>query len=271
MIDAENLAVRGAGEYKMEILEKSDNKIVFVLKDINYTIANTLRRLINSEVCTLAIEDVTIKKNSSALYDEMLAHRLGLVPLKTDLKSYTKIDQCKCKGKGCESCNLILTLKAKGPCNVYASELKSKDPKVIPVYPNILILKLLKNQEIDIEATAILSCGKDHAKFSPGLVYYFGYPRIKAKTDKISSKAADACPVNILEVEDGKLKIKNIEKCTLCKACEEYSIEAKGDEKDFIFTIESWGQLTIKEIVTEAVKKMEEKLDEFEGLIKKIK
>ncbi len=257
---------------ELKILEKNNDKITFVLGEINYAIANALRRAVNSEVCTLAIEDVQIKKNSSALYDEMLAHRLGLTPLKTDLKSYTKIEECKCKGKGCAHCNLILTLKVKGPCNVYASDLKSTDPKVCAVYPNMLIAKLLKNQEINLEATAILSNGKNHAKFSPGLAYYHGYPNIKTRADKISSKIADACPVNILEVSNGKLKVKDAEKCTLCKACEEdRTVEANGDESKFIFSIESWGQLSAKEILTEAVNAMNSKLDEFEELIKKIK
>ena len=96
----------------IKILNKTNNEVVFILEDVNYVIANTLRRLVNSKVCTLAIEDVHINKNSSALYDEMLAHRLGLIPLKTDLKSYTQKDKCKCKGKGCLHCELKLSLKS---------------------------------------------------------------------------------------------------------------------------------------------------------------
>ncbi len=261
-------------EEKMDfkILNKTNNETVFVLSGINYVIANTLRRLIISEVCTLAVEEIHVAKNSSALYDEMLAHRIGLIPLKTDLKSYTKKQECKCKGKGCVHCELKLSLKVKGPCTVYASDLKSTDPKVVPVYPNIPIDKLLKNQDLDFEATAILSNGKDHTKFSPGLVYYLGYPNIKITQGKNLNKAAEACPINILEVKDGKLIVKDEEKCILCKACENASdaIKISGSDESFIFHVEPWGQLSVKEMFSQAVKIMDDKLDEFSKLIKKV-
>jgi len=107
----------------------------------------------------MAIEDVEVRKNSSSLYDEMIAHRLGLIPLTTDLKSYNLPSECKCEGKGCARCQLVLTLSAKGPGIVYSSSLKSKDPKVKPVFDNFPIVKLLKGQEIELEATATLGTG----------------------------------------------------------------------------------------------------------------
>ena len=257
----------------LKMLNKTNNETVFVLSDINHVIANTLRRLITSEVNTLAVEDIHVIKNSSALYDEMLAHRIGLIPLKTDLRSYTKKEECKCNGKGCVHCELKFKLKVKGPCTVYASDLKSKDPKVVPVYPNMPIVKLLKDQDIDLEATAVLSNGKDHAKFSPGLIYYHGYPKIKITQGRNLNKATEACPVNILEVSKGKLKVKDVEKCILCKACENVSdaIKVEGSEDSFIFHVEPWGQLSVKEMLTEAVKLMDGKLDEFGKLVKKLK
>ena len=66
---------------------KDKTKISFLIKGIHYTYANALRRIIINKVPTMAIENVEIRKNSSALYDEMVAHRLGLIVLKTNLKS----------------------------------------------------------------------------------------------------------------------------------------------------------------------------------------
>lgn len=222
----------------IKILNKTNNEVVFVLDNSNHIVANTLRRLINSEVCTLAIENVSVIKNSSAIYDEMLAHRLGLIPLKTDLKSYTKFDECKCKGKGCAHCQVVFSLKVKGPCTAYASDLVSNDKKIVPVYPNIPIVKLLKDQELSIEATAILSNGKDHTKFSPGLAYYFGYPEGASDSEVV------------------KLEASKIEKCS---------------DKKFVFNLESWGQLSAREILSEAINILDAKLDEFGKLIKKLK
>ena len=67
---------------------KEQGKLSFILRDSNPVFANTLRRLMIDEVPTMAIDDVEFSKNNSILYDEMIAHRLGLIPLKTDLKSY---------------------------------------------------------------------------------------------------------------------------------------------------------------------------------------
>src|SRR3972149_11609867 len=92
-------------EYKMEITilneEKKNKKVTFLVKGTSVSYVNTIRRLIMNEVPTMAIEDVEIRKNSSILYDEIIAHRLGLIPLTTDLKSYNLPDKCKCEGKGC--------------------------------------------------------------------------------------------------------------------------------------------------------------------------
>ena len=85
-----------------EILRlKDENKLSLIIKDTTPAFVNALRRIILDEVPTMAIEDVEFRKNNSILYDEMIAHRLGLLPLKTDLKSYTVPEHCKCEGKGC--------------------------------------------------------------------------------------------------------------------------------------------------------------------------
>jgi len=157
---------------EIKLLEKSEDSVKFYVKDIDYSFANLIRRSIMNEVPIMAIDEVTFHKNSSALYDEILAHRLGLLPLSTDLKSYNVKEECKCKGKGCARCQLKLVLQAKGPCTVYAENIKSKDPKVKPVQANMPIVKLLKGQQLQFEAVASLGYGKNHTKHTPGLVFY---------------------------------------------------------------------------------------------------
>ena len=126
--------------------DKDNNKTSFILMDSTPSFANILRRIIIEEVPTMAIEDVEFSKNNSILYDEMIAHRLGLLALTTDLKSYNIPAECKCEGKGCARCQLKLTLKSKGPSMVYASEIHTRDAEVKPVYGKTPIVKLLKNQ-----------------------------------------------------------------------------------------------------------------------------
>ena len=111
---------------QLKLLNKKEDKVIFLITDTEAYIVNALRRIIIEEVPTMAIEDVTFIKNQSALYDEIIAHRLGLIPLTTDLKSYNLPSECKCKGKGCAQCQLKMVLEAKGPCTVYAENIKSK-------------------------------------------------------------------------------------------------------------------------------------------------
>ncbi|MFA5797737.1 MAG: DNA-directed RNA polymerase subunit D [Candidatus Woesearchaeota archaeon] len=199
--------------------EEKKERISFSLTGVDVAYANTLRRLMGFEVPVMAIDDVEFRKNNSILYDEMLAHRLGLIPLTTDLKSYNLMSECKCAGAGCASCTVKFTLKAVGPCTVTTADLKSKDPDIKPISHKIQIVRLLEGQELELEATAILGQGKEHSKWCPGLVFY----RIPDQ-----------------------------------------------DKDEFIFTIESWGQLTPKEIVIKAIDLYNSQLEEFTELVKKI-
>jgi DNA-directed RNA polymerase subunit D len=115
--------------------------------------------------------------------------------------------------------------------------------------------------------------GKYHMKFSPGLIYYRGYPIIKIKSIKNPEAIKAVCPAKVYDVKGGKLKITDEKKCILCKACVEASknnIEVNGSSEDFIFHIEPWGQITPKEMLLKAVEIMDSKLNEFNKLIKKI-
>ncbi len=256
--------------------KKDENKLSFILKDSNAAYANALRRIMLEEVPVMAIEDIDMRKNSSVLYDEIIAHRIGLIPLTTDLKSYSLPEKCKCEGKGCARCQVKLTLQtSKGAGMVYASELKSKDSAIKPVFPKMPIVKLLKSQQLELEATAILGKGKVHSKWSPCLVYYKKKPVVEIGNVKNPEEVVDKTHGNIFEIKNGKLGVvkENLFKFDLAGIAEEVS---DGEIKvtyvdDYIFNIESWGQLSCKEIVTKAVEIFNEQLDEFTEDIKKSK
>ena len=257
--------------------DKKEGKISFALRDSNPAFANLIRRIILENVPTLAIEDVEFKNNDSILYDEVIAHRLGLLPLITDLKTYTSSDKCKCKGKGCARCSVVLTLTEKGPKTVYASALKSKDPKVKPVFPETPIVKLLKDQKLQFTATAILGQGKEHTKWSPAHVHYKSIPIIEIKKDKqeVLKELKSHKEITIEETK-GIIKLintsnKGIEIPNECMDKIGDKLELKKNNEDFIFFIESWGQLPIKEIVSMAVENIHERFDEFSDNLKKAK
>jgi DNA-directed RNA polymerase subunit D len=260
---------------KVEInnLDKKQNKLTFTLSDVNPPYANALRRIMSSEVPTMAIEDVEIRKNNSISYDEVLAHRLGLIPLTTDLKAYNLIDDCTCKGAGCAKCTLKLTLSVKGPKKVVSGDLKSQDPKVIPVDDKYLIATLIENQEIEVVATAVLGKGKVHSKWSPGHMVYKYSPKIKINKQPKNPKAIqEICPFDVFDVKKDKLEVANEQNCTLCNACtdvlKDNEITVTGDDTKFIFEVESFGQLDPREIVQNAVSVFNDKIKDFETQLK---
>ena len=96
---------------KIKILKIDYNNIEFELYNTELTIANALRRVIISEVPTLAIDIVEIQENTSALHDEYLAHRMGLIPLvSTDVDSFNYLNQCNCEQGNCEKCGVSFKL-----------------------------------------------------------------------------------------------------------------------------------------------------------------
>jgi DNA-directed RNA polymerase subunit D len=258
---------------KIERISKSNEKIVFLVKGITNSLANALRRTVN-EIPTLAIDTVEFYKNDSALYDEFIAHRLGLVPLHAP-KTFVSRDKCSCKGKGCLKCTASLKLKAKGPCTVYSRDLKAKGVEV--VYGDMPIAILAKEQELELSAEAILGIGKEHTKFTPGLLWFNSYPIINVKgcEGETAKELASLCPVKAINVKDGKMIIDAL-KCNMCNACveasekkEKCSIEIVPSTEDFIFFIESFGQIDADEIFAESISALNDNLDELAKKLKK--
>jgi len=155
----------------IKILESSDSRIKVSIKGVDRVYANALRRFAISEVPCMAIDDVVVQQNSSVLYDEILAHRLGLIPLSTDLKGYVLPQDCSCKTDlGCSKCRVLLVLNAIATDDVktiYSGDLRSEDESVKPYVDNIPIVKLAPDHEIKLEAYAKLGKGRDHAKWQP--------------------------------------------------------------------------------------------------------
>jgi DNA-directed RNA polymerase subunit D len=260
---------------KIKILEKKDNSVRFLLKDSYSVFANTLRRIIKSEVPVMAIDDIYISKNSSPLYDEMIGLRLGLIPLKTDLKTYIPPEKCKCQTH-CSHCSVTLTLRKQGPCYVYSQDLVSDDPRVVPVHEKIPIVFLAEKQVLEIEAIAKLGISKNHVKWSPGLATYKNLSKVEVDTKLCTSclKCIDACPRKILrKVPKKKIIAQPIYECSYCKSCEEAcdtgAIKVTRSDRDFVFYVESFGQLPVDEIILQSAKILNKKAKDFIKLVSK--
>lgn len=232
---------------------------------------SALRRIILSEIPTMAIEWVVFRKNDSALNDEIIAHRLALVPLKFDKKAYNLPEKCTCKGKGCSRCQVKLVLKKKGPCMVYSGDLKSDAKDVKPVYNDIPIVELFEDQELELEATAQLGLGKIHAKWQGGIVGYKNVPKITIKNVKNLKEVVEKCPRNVFKIEKNRLVIDNPLKCNYCMQCTNNGIKVEAVENSFVFNVETASGLTAKDLIIGASLNLEERLNELRKKLKKLK
>ena len=155
----------------IKILERDNNHIVIEFNDIPRQYVNALRRLSINQVPTFAIDDVVILENSSVMHDEAVAHRLGLIPLRTDLERFVMPDVCDCKSTlGCSKCRVLLVLDTESQDKtkvITSADLVSEDEVVKPVNNEIPIVALAPGQKLKFEAYARLGTGKNHAKWQP--------------------------------------------------------------------------------------------------------
>jgi len=216
---------------KIQNNDKKQQKLSFVT-DMSLSLANAIRRSI-LEVPIMAIDEVEIIRNDSALYDEIIAHRIGLIPIKTDSNKEIKFK-----------------LKEKGPKIVYSTDIK---PSVDTEY-KLPIVILDEEQEIEIVANAKLGIGVQHIKHSPGLIYY---------KHNLDSEVLDFVSVD----DDAKISYNEEE---LIKLSDEQKNKIKNtkEAKELIFEIESWGQIDVKDIFLKSMEVLDKNLQELNKSIK---
>lgn len=231
----------------MTLIQNSAEKIVLRM-EANEPLANAIRRSVG-EVPVLAIDEIEIFKNDSALYDEVLANRLGLIPLKMgkNITDKTKIE---------------FKLVKKGPCTVYAEDLDG-DAEV--VFGKMPITILGEDHKLELTATVKLGKGIEHAKYIPGLCYYRHLLEVN------SSPKID----QIIEHSNGLIKPEKRGGKWICDLNDSAVQEIKGidktaikDSSEMLFIIESFGNMPAKDILIRAIEALSDNLDSFEKEIK---
>ena len=143
----------------IQVLTSDEKKISIKLKGVTLQYANALRRICLNGVPIYAIDTVDIIENSSVLADEGITHRLGLIPLKTDLSRSDESDS-----------RIMLTLDSGDDTEtgrtVTSAELSSDDKVVKPSSDKIPVVHLAPGQRLKIEAYAKLGKGTEHAKWN---------------------------------------------------------------------------------------------------------
>lgn len=262
----------------IKIIENSPVSLQFATK-IALPLANTLRRIMMTEVPSMAIEDVVIIENSSPIYDEVLAHRLGLVPLKTDLKNYVLHEECSCQSElGCANCRVVFTLDIESRESirtVYSGDLISEDPAIDLVSKKIPLTKLAPGQKVRLEAYARLGLGKEHAKWQPVSVCVYKnmyHLTIDRSLCNLCGKCVVKCVKKVFSIVHNNLEVINQKDCIFCTECENVcpvsdsngNKAVKVHEIDvLLFIIESVGGLSSKDIFLEAINILNKKTEDF--------
>jgi DNA-directed RNA polymerase subunit D len=266
---------------KIDVLEMTPTKAEFVISDTNPTFANAIRRTLVSDVPKMAIDNVEFHlgpimdednkayESISPLFDEIISHRLSLVPVPTDLENYNYRAKCSCGGEGCPSCTIMYSLNKKGPCTVYSGDLEPLGNEQFRIKDDLIpIVKLADDQALLVYATAELGTGRQHAKWQAavGAGYRF-FAKIEinhAKCD-LGGSCVKVCPKGVLAKEEKKIVAKHPEKCNLCRACVEVCdasvIKVTPIPGKILFRFETDGSLQAKEVLIKGFKILEEKYD----------
>lgn len=211
---------------------KEKDSLNFVT-DMSIRLANAIRRSV-LEIPTMAVDEVEIFKNDSALFDEILAHRIGLIPIRTDKSSK----------------EASFKLVKKGPCTVYSTDFKPD----LGTGLKIPIVILDDEQEIELNAHAKTGTGIEHVKYTPGLAYY------KHNLDE---------GLDFVTVKDGKvnfdeqeLKKENVSEEVINK------LKKLKDGNEILFYVESFGQMDAKSIFLKAIEVLDKNLQELGKQVK---
>ena len=276
--DEENEYKDEGTKMRIEVSELKPKSAVITIEDAPIYIINSIRRIMLAELPKLAIEDVIIYDNTSALFDEIIAHRLGMIPIPTDLDILTFRETCVCGGEGCPNCTVRYTLSKEGEGTVYSGDLQPTDPRWAIKEDKIPIVKLYGDQRLILEAEAILGRGRDHAKWqaviSPG---YRFIPEITIDPKKIedAKEFIKALPENLVTLKDNTLELKDIKKLPVLESYIDKNdidfITIKYETGNIQFNFETDGSLTAEDALIHSIKILEEKFEEFSSHIEKTK
>ena len=276
----------------IEIIEMAERKAKFILRNSSPAMANALRRTLLSDIPKMAIDKVEFHlgpimyddkeyESVTPLFDEIIAHRLGMVPVPTDLNLFCPQSECVCGGEGCPNCTIMYSLNKIGPCTVLSGDLEPLGNPDLRVKDEFIpIVELTDGQAVLIYATAVMGTAKKHVKWqvANGVGYKY-LPQIAIEegmeSDEEVLECAALCPKKVFEVEDGKLVIKNPLDCSLCRACTDHlgergGITVKGDDKNFFFKFETDGSLTAQQALDKAVEILADEAKDFKAQLEQL-
>ena len=282
----------------IEIKSKTKEELVFDITGVDPTLVNTLRRIMIAEIPTMAIETVIINQNTSIIPDEVLAHRLGLIPILADANDF---EEKKEDEDFNEKNSLKFTLNVKCEKNkngkIFNEQIFSGDLKlellgnqknkffneknntysVGLVNDDIYLNKLTPGMEIDLVCYCVKGIGRTHAKWSPVCTAYYKLLNkiniLKEINGNDAEELRQLCPKGVFVVnKKGNAEVGNVRECTSCRECirqekfKEY-IELGKIADHYEFHIESVGMYSPESIFFRAIDVLKNKIKVWHELL----
>lgn len=257
---------------ELEVLDFKDDRFEALVTEANAAKVNAIRRALMTDVPSLAIDDVTVYDNTSGLFDEIIAHRLGLLPIPTEPQTFNFRPECVCGGEGCPNCIVIYTLSKEGPAIVYSGDLQPQDEAFAVPDPDIPIVELLEDQRLMLEAVASLGRASDHTKWTPVVApAIHQYPRVvvAANGDEEPVDVAKLCADHVaFRGEAHGVERVAKKECDLCDLLDggdvdESQLRVTGEPDRYFLRFETDGSMTAREAMKQALGSLMARLDEL--------
>ncbi|MDL5361216.1 DNA-directed RNA polymerase subunit D [Halalkalicoccus sp. NIPERK01] len=244
------------GDFDVEIVERDDRSARFLVRGATPAFANGIRRAMIADVPTLAIDTVRFIENSSVMFNEQLALRLGLVPLTTP-DDYELGEEA------------TLALDVEGPATAYSGDLVSSDEQVGPAEGNVPIIDLKEGQRLELEADAVLDVGREHAKHQGGVsVGYRHLQRVIVEGDADEFAEEEARIVRgVIETEEGELVPTSEFGHDLTERYPGKELRVEDVPGAFVFHVETDGSMTVDELVDRAAASLGDRARELEDAV----
>ena len=285
------------GEYRMKVnvLQMEDYYAQIEFKDVNYSFVNSVRRSLVSMVPCLALHEIDFHMGSlgsyvdeesgdereyesiSAMFNEIVAHRIGMLPIPTDEKTIEAFGDSI--GDESKQPDIMYSLHKQGPCTVYSGDLEpvSGDDSLVIPETNVPIVKLAEGQAILVYAKAKMGNAQKHTKWQCAVAPRF----YQAPTITVSSGKGSKAIFDIVDKKDFKKKgklhvidnpvkahaaLNKLEQLWNDKEAKE-SMEVSTKKDHFIFEFETNGAMKASLALEQALKALDGHCNEFASAI----
>ena len=281
------------GEFKMKVnvLKMEDYYAQVEFKDVNYSFVNSIRRSLVSMVPCLALHEIDFHMGSlggyvdeesgdereyesiSAMFNEIVAHRIGMLPVPTDEKTIEAFGDSI--DDDTKQPDIMYSLHKQGPCTVYSGDLEpvSGDTSLVIPETNVPLVKLAKGQAILVYAKAKIGNAQKHTKWQCVVAPRF----YQAPTINVSSGKGSKAIFDIIDKKNFKKKgkshvidnpveaheaLRKLEQLWNDKEAKE-AMEVSTKKDHFIFEFETNGAMKAKLALEQALKALDGHCNEF--------